>query len=419
MKISKTSKLGIVIIISLTILIWGINFLKGRDIFRTEKVYLARYKDVGGLEPSTVVQLNGLKIGYVRDIYFAEDYSGDLIVKIAVHNKFPLPKGTTAEIASSDLLGSKVVKLNLGQSKEFNQSNDTLPSVIQADLMQQVSEQLAPVKNKAEKLLVSLDSIVSSVSVILDSEAKANIAKSIEQISYTMSNLEMITRDLSTIVDNQKGNLSSSISNFNQLTHSLNSNSQKLNQILDNFNSISDSLSQSDIKSTVNNLNNTISEIQSMMSKVNSADGTLGMLVNDKRLYQNLNYTSENLNRLLVDLQQNPKKYVKFSAIDFGREVYVNPTEATYKGDTVHYRVLIYSSQSPVSNLSSLFQDIDNIEEVKTKNGYNYYSQPEKELEKIRVVLNKIQLSFPQATLKAFCNGNEISLKKVLKSSSK
>jgi hypothetical protein len=121
----------------------------------------------------------------------------------------------------------------------------------------------------------------------------------------------------------------------------------------------------------------------------------------------------------LVDLQQNPKKYVKFSAIDFGREVYVNPTEATYKGDTVHYRVLVYSSQSPVSNLSSLFQDIDNIEEVKTKNGYNYYSQPEKELEKIRVVLNKIQLSFPQATLKAFCNGNEISLKKVLKSSSK
>ena len=94
MKLTKTTRIGIWVIICLTILIWGINYLKGRDIFRTENIYYARYKDVGGLSPSTAVALNGFKIGYVRNIYFANDLSGDLIVKLAIYNKFPLPVGT-------------------------------------------------------------------------------------------------------------------------------------------------------------------------------------------------------------------------------------------------------------------------------------------------------------------------------------
>ena len=144
MKLNKTSKIGIVVVVCLTLLIWGINFLKGRDIFRKEKAYYARYKNVGGLTATTLVTLNGLKIGYVREIYFAEDLSGDLIVKIALHNDFPLPKGTSAQIASSDLLGSKVVKLNLGKSDQLMHANDTLASQMDADIMQQVNEQIAP-----------------------------------------------------------------------------------------------------------------------------------------------------------------------------------------------------------------------------------------------------------------------------------
>src|SRR5674476_357449 len=145
MKLNKTSKIGILVVFCLTLLIWGINFLKGRDIFRTEKVFYARYKNVGGLTATTIVTLNGLKVGYVRDIYFAEDLSGDLIVKIAIFNDFPLPKETTAEIANSDLLGSKVVKLNLGKSDKLLQPNDTLKTQMAADIMQQVNEQIAPI----------------------------------------------------------------------------------------------------------------------------------------------------------------------------------------------------------------------------------------------------------------------------------
>jgi phospholipid/cholesterol/gamma-HCH transport system substrate-binding protein len=418
-KVSKTSKIGIVVVFSLTILIWGINYLKGRDIFRTEKVYIAKYKNVGGLESSTVVLLNGLKIGYVRDIYFAEDFSGDLIVKIAVYNKFPLPVGTTAEIVSTDLLGSRVVQLNIGHSDQFYQNNDTLQTKIEQDLKQQVSEQIAPIKEKAERLLVSLDSIVSSVSMILNSESRDNIGKSIEQISITMSNLEHISKNLSDVLSDQKNNLSETIVNFKDVSGNLSSNSKKLDRVLDNFSSITDSLKAAELKQTIDNLNMTAENMQLILSKINASEGSLGLMINDPRLYQNLNYTSENLNRLLVDLKQNPQRYVKFSAIDLGREVYYNPAPTLKVNEDIIFKVLIFTSESPIGITSPLFQEIKEVEEIKSGNKYQYYTGSENDYEKIRMILNNVQLSFPQASLKAFQKGNEISVKKALKSASK
>ncbi|HWR99581.1 MAG TPA: MlaD family protein, partial [Prolixibacteraceae bacterium] len=268
MQITKTSKIGIVLIISFIGLVWGINFLKGRDIFRTEKLYVARYKNVGGLEVSTIVQLNGLKIGYVREIYFAEDLSGDLIVKIAVVNKFPLPVGTIAEIANSDLLGSKLVKLTLGKSPLFLQENDTISSKIESDLMSQVTEQIAPIKAKAERLIVSLDSIVSGVALILNSESRKNINRSIEQISLTMENLEQISSDLGMVVGSQKTNLSASIVNLKEMTEQLNNDSKLLGNILTNFSSISDSLNPAEIKSTLHHLNHSVSGLDTILSNI-------------------------------------------------------------------------------------------------------------------------------------------------------
>lgn len=419
MKVSKTSKIGIVIVFSLTTLIWGINYLKGRDIFRTEKVYVARYKNVGGLESSTIVLLNGLKIGYVRDIHFAEDYSGDLIVKIAVYNKFPLPVGTTAEIVSTDLLGSRVVQLNIGHSDQFYQNNDTLQTKVELDLKQQVSEQLAPIKEKAERLLVSLDSIVSSVSIILNSESRDNISKSIEQIGYTMSNLEHISKNLSDVVGAQKTNLSETITNFKDISQNMSTNSKKLDHIMDNFSSISDSLKSAELNQMIGNLNKAAENMQLVLGKINSSEGSLGLMVNDPRLYQNLNYTSENLNRLLVDLKQNPNRYVKFSAIDFGREVNFNPSPTLKVNENIVFKVLLFTSDTPIGTTSPLFQNITEVQEVKSGNKYRYFTGSENDYEKIRMILNKAQLSFPQATLKAFQKGNEISVKKALKSASK
>ena len=419
MKLTKTSKIGILVVICLTLLIWGINFLKGRDIFRTEKVFYARYKNVGGLTATTLVTLNGLKIGYVREIYFAEDLSGDLIVKIALHNNFPLPEGTSAQIASNDLLGSKVVKLNLGKSSKFLHANDTLVSKMDADIMQQVNEQIAPIKAKAERLIENLDSIVGAASKILSSESQNNISESFRQIHLTMSNLEKISANLNEVISGQKKNLSSTISNLSEVTGNLKDNSGKLGHVIDNFSVFSDSLSKLELNKTINHLNGSVASLNIILAKIDTTNGTLGLLVNDPRLYQNLNYTSENLNRLLVDFRQNPKRYVHFSAVDLGRKTNITTVQGSQLSENIIFRVQLFSSSTPVSLTSPMFKGIGEVIEQKSGNNYIYLTGSESSYDKIRIILNNVQGAFPEAFLKCYKSGKEISLKNVFKMNKK
>ncbi len=419
MKISKTSKIGIVLFISFIVLVWGINFLKGRDIFRTERVFVARYKNVAGLEASTIVQLNGLKIGYVREVYFAEDLSGDLIVKIAIFNRIPLPVGTIAEIANSDLLGSKVVKLNLGKSSQFYQNNDTIKSKIEIDFMGQVTEQIAPIKAKAERLIVSLDSIVSSVSLMLNSETRRNIETSIEQISMTMQNLEQISSNLNSVVKDQKYNLSASIVNLKDMTDHLNKDSEALGNILDKFSAIGDSINPAELKSILSHMNKSVASLETILANVSESNGSLGLLIKDSTLYKRLAESSDNLNQLLIDLKRNPHRYVKISAIDFGKEVYLAPGPAYKIVESIDFKVFLFSSTVKIPLDSPIFQGVSKIVETVEKSKFLYFAGEDKSYNKIREILNKVQLSFPQASLKAYENNEEISLKKALKICSK
>jgi phospholipid/cholesterol/gamma-HCH transport system substrate-binding protein len=419
MKFTKTTRIGIWVIICLTILIWGINFLKGRDIFRTEAIYYARYKDVGGLTSSTIVALNGFKIGYVRDIYFAKDLSGDLIVKLAIYNNFPLPVGTTAEIASTDLLGSRIVKINLGNSNLKYQANDTLKSLTEIGLKEQVTEQLTPIRIKAERLLVALDSVIQSVTIILNPATQHDITKSIEQIRVTMTNLGGISSNLNEIISEQKGNLSSTIKNINEISTNIKRNSEVLDHIMNNISSFSDSLSRVELNTTLKSMNATVLKLDLILKKINSSEGTVGMLVNDPTLYKNLSNTSENLNRLLVDFQRNPKRYVHFSAIDLGKEVIVAPSKNDQFSDSVIFKVFLLSSRTPLSMNSPLLKGLTRIEEQKSGSQYEYFYGHETSYDKIRMVLDKVQSAFPEASLNAFLYGKKISLKKAIKTISK
>jgi phospholipid/cholesterol/gamma-HCH transport system substrate-binding protein len=419
MKLTKTARIGIWVFICLTVLIWGINFLKGRDIFRTEAIYYARYKNVGGLTSSTIVALNGYKIGYVRDIYFAKDLSGDLIVKLAIYNNFPLPVGTTAEIASTDLLGSRIVKINLGNSEQKYQPNDTLKAMTEIGLKEQMSEQLTPIRIKAERLLVSLDSIVISATKILNPATQHDITQSIEQVRITMTNLGGISRNLNEIINEQKGNLASTIKNINEITANIKRNSEILDHIMVNFSSISDTLAKIELNETLKSLNSSINRIDLILKKIDSGEGSLGLLVNDPTLYKNLNHTGESLNRLLIDFQQNPKRYVHFSAIDLGKEVIVTPTQNTQYGDSVIFKVFLFSSATPIAMDSPLLKGLREVEEQKSGRYYEYFTGHETSYNKIRMNLDKVQSAFPEATLRAFLNGKKITLKKALKTISK
>jgi len=415
MKINKTTKIGLLTLGSLAILIWGVNFLKGRDLFKSETIFYAQYHNVGGLEASSDVRLNGFKVGYVRDIYFKEDQSGDLIVKLDINKNFQIPKGTVAEIVSTDILGSRSVQLTLGKSNEYYQPYDTLRTSVEADLKQQVSEELAPIKAKAENLLGSLDSAITVVTYVFNDKTRDNLRESFAHINNTILNLEETSKNLNMLVADQKENMSATIANMRKISETLNNNADNIDNIMKNLSNVSDTLSALQLQASLSRFDNMLTNLDSIMAKVNNQEGSLGLLVNDPMLYNNLNRISQNLNRLLIDLRQNPKRFIHFSAFDLGKEIYLTPKHNTQPNEDVKFRVLLVSSTSAIPMESALFKTFKDVQEVKSGKYFNYFTGNDSSIEKIRTILNKAQNVFPDASIIAFKNGKKIRLERALK----
>jgi len=195
----------------------------------------------------------------------------------------------------------------------------------------------------------------------------------------------------------------------------LKKNSAQLNNLMGNLSSFSDSLNSIEIS----NLNSSIKNLDLILGKIESSNGTLGKLVNDPAMYDNLNTAIENMRALLIDFRLNPKRYVQFSAFDFGRDIVVNPPKDGQVNESVIFKVFLLSSQTPLEPNSPVFKGITPIEEIKTGKTYSYYTGSESSVDKVREILIKTQRAFPEASLKAFYEGKEISLKKALKSVSK
>jgi len=323
MKTSTITKIGIFIFMAFIMLIWGLSFLKNEDFFNRDNVFLVEYSKVDGLLPSSPVLMNGFKIGQVTDIQFKSDNSGDLLVKILVKRDFHIPKQATALIYSLDLMGTKGIRLIRGEEQAFHANGDTLNGSIEGDLKEQVNAQMAPLKNKAEKLLGSMDSILTVVQNIFNENARNNLAYSFLQIRKTLQNLANTTSNLDTLVSKQRTKLGNIIANVESITYNMKSNNEQLNLIMKNFAAVSDSLAQSKIKSTIEKANLAMQQTNSIMEKINSGQGSIGLLLNNDTLYYNLESASKNLSLLLKDIRQNPKRYVRFSAFDFGKSTYV------------------------------------------------------------------------------------------------
>lgn len=323
MKYSSVVKIGILISVSIVIFFWGMSFLKGKNAFKKADYYYIVYDRVDGLTESNPVLVNGYKIGQVDEIKFTEDYSGKLLVKIAIKDEFYLPKTTTARIYSSDLMGSKAVQLIFGKTKKLHQSGDTLKSEVERALMDEVNMQIAPIKTKAENLMLSFDSILTIVRSVFNEKTRENLKKSFTSIKNTIQNLERTTFTLDTFVTSEKSQLMNIFANVDSITANIKNNNEALTNVIENFSAISDSIAQSEIKSTIKNADATLANVNYVFEKINRGEGSLGMLVNNDTLYNNLENVSYNLNRLIRDLRENPKRYIHFSAFDLGKSVYV------------------------------------------------------------------------------------------------
>ena len=310
MKISDETKVGILAAFGITILIIGYSFLRGKNLFEKKKYYYAVYGKVDGLNASDPVTLNGFPIGKVAALDLLDDTSGKTVAKLHLTKEVKIPKNSSFQLYSSDLLGEKAVQLILGDSEEFSKEGDTLSGNVSATLQEEVSMQILPVKDKAESLLSSIDSVINVVKVIIRG---GQIESSLENLEKATSEFAKVGKNLDTLVVTQKETLSRIFSNMERITANLDSNSENLNSIFSNLAQLSDSLNQANIKQTVGNLNKSLDELQSLLNKINSGEGTLGMLATDRKLYDSLNSAAKNLESLMADVEANPKKYVHFS----------------------------------------------------------------------------------------------------------
>jgi phospholipid/cholesterol/gamma-HCH transport system substrate-binding protein len=313
LKFSKEFKIGFLFVLATAVLVWGFSFLKNKNILYKERVLIAVYKHVNGLNPSNPVYINGVKVGQVGRVYFDPTMNGDIIVELVFTDKFPVPSNSVARIFSEDLMGSKAVEILLGTGPGYIQSGDTLATNVETSLKDAVNQQILPLKLKAEDLLSSIDTMVVAIQGIFNKEALADLNASIKSIRQTFSNLESTTQNLDTLVITQSSRLSSILYNIDMITRNLNNNSQEINRVLDNFASLSDTLAQSNISGVIRNLDKTISDISILITGIEKGEGTLGMLVKDDKLYKDLEKSALELNLLLEDIRLNPKRYVRVS----------------------------------------------------------------------------------------------------------
>ena len=309
----KQIVIGASFILAIALFIWGYNFLKGNDIFNNQTIYYAKYHEVSGLEISNPVVINGMRIGQVSAMRFDPSMSGDIIVELWVYDNFPIPENSIARIFSSDLMGSKAVDIRLGNSPDLAVDSDTLTTSIEASLMEEVNAQVQPIKAKAENLLASIDTLVTAFQTIFNESARKNLRESFDNLNQSFSNIQSATTTLDTLMITEGDRVSSILMNIDSLAYSLSTNREKFASIISNFEIISDSLAKADIPGTFNRANSTLDELEMIVAKINAGEGTIGMLMHNDTLYMELNKSAEELNLLLQDIRENPKRYVKFS----------------------------------------------------------------------------------------------------------
>ena len=312
MKISNETKTGALTAVAITVLILGYSYLKSGDVFSGSNKFYAVYRSVEGLTISKPVLVNGFQIGRVSKMQLHED--GRTTVEFKIDPQYNVPVNTLAKLQSTDLLGSKAIVFELGNSTEYAQDEDTL----RADIQGSLAESLQPIQKKAEVLITKVDSALGAINKIMNPTFQKNVDRSFASIANSLQTLESTTKKIDAIVGAQSTHINGIMANAEAVSGNLKTSTAKLNGISANFERFSNDLSNSNIKGTLDNANKAVGELQTTLTKVNSTEGSLGLLLNDTKMYDNLNSASNNLNNLFLDIKAHPSRYVHFSV--FGKK---------------------------------------------------------------------------------------------------
>ena len=320
MKLKKEVRIGLVAVVAVAFLIFGINYLRGRNIFKKGREFYAVFHETFGLVPASPVQYNGIKVGQVSDIQLVEIKEGVYrnLVTINVDNKIlNFPKDSYAKLASADLLGTKAIIIIPGGMSVNAEEGDTLIAEQDPSLQERIDAEIAPIVRKAEGIMGKLDTIMLGVSGVLGENAE-DLTSSIESFKLSLHNFKTFTDRLNSFMDAETGKISMTLTKFESIASNIEKNNQNIDKILNNFAAISDTLSQAELASTVNNLNTSIENLNGILKTVNSGEGSLGALIYTDSLHNALLKTNQELNVLIKNITDNPNKYIHFSV--FGRK---------------------------------------------------------------------------------------------------
>ena len=303
MKISKEIKTAILVLGSIALLIWGYNFLKGKDLFSNSRTFYVNYDNVEGLTQASTVTINGMVIGKVNNIAIGDD--AKIVVELAINSPIAIPKSTVAEIYAPSMLGGKQIALvidhadnNLAESGDFLKPNEKL------GIIDGLSGKADPIMTKLDSVLQNVNQLVAGLNKTLDDETRNNLQNSLAELNQTMKNTTQITNGFNRIVNNNEQKINTIVSDFEQTSG--------------NLKEMSNQLSEADLKATLDEFQQTAESLNAMMNKIESGQGNLGKLMNDEKLYSNLEGASKQLNQLIEDIKLNPKRYINISV--FGKK---------------------------------------------------------------------------------------------------
>lgn len=302
-KVTRELKTGIIALLTIIAFIWGFNFLKGKNLFDDNKVFYVEYDNVQGLSMSAPVTINGLQVGNVTNIMFHPSKREMLVVSFSLNKDYSFSKNSVAEIYAPDFISGKSIKINPVFTGTTAVSGDTLPGLIEAGILGALNDQIAPLQTKVESFLINADTLLQGINKVFDADTQANLRGAIASLNSTLTTFKTSAKSLDAMLA-KDGKVDSVLTNATIAS--------------DNLVKLTDSLNHANIKQTIRKLETTVNGFNTILADIKSGKGTIGKLLEDENLYNNLEGAAKDLEELLTDLKLNPKRYVHFSL--FGKK---------------------------------------------------------------------------------------------------
>ncbi len=301
LKLNREQKIGLFAILTLFSIYVVINYLRGKDLFGSNNTYYTFYHNVEGLNTTGPVYIRGLKVGTVESVKYVA--GRDLfLVKLKVNSQYSIPGNSVAEIYSADLLGTKALRINIGDETRYLNDRDTLTSVTEVALTDLLKNELLPLSDKISQLVTTLNTTFDNVNQVLDIEAQEKISITLDQLASMVKDARLLVSD----VQKSSPEITNIISNLSSVSDDLNAGTKRINHTLDNIGTITDSLKTADIAGTINSL-------KELLGQIKDPGGSVGKLLYTDSLHTSIEQLLRDLDQLVKNITENPKKYIRVS----------------------------------------------------------------------------------------------------------